>query len=83
MDAQLQEVIVNPVRSIALVAGDGQRPSDWFAIVVTQLGIGAFQKRLQSGGLVGLTGREMEVQRMTLAVAKQMNLRGKTAARTA
>jgi hypothetical protein len=50
-----------------------KRPGDRVSVVVDQTGIGTFQERFERGGLVGLTGCEMEVQRMTVSIAEQMD----------
>jgi hypothetical protein len=49
--------------------------------VIDHLFVGAFQQRLDRRRLVGLAGREMKVQRMTVLVTQQMNFCGKTPAR--
>ena len=82
-DSQLDQIFIDPIRAISLVAGDGHGPGDWLAIAINHVGIGAFQQCFQGGRLVRLPRRQMEVQRMAFAVAENMDFCGKTPARTA
>lgn len=52
-------------------------------IAVVQLGVGFFEDLLQGGGLVRLAWREMEAERMSVAVAKEVEFCRKTPTRTA
>jgi hypothetical protein len=58
---QLQQVFVNPVGSISLVARQGNRPCDTFAFAIKNPRIGLFQQRIQDSRFMRLPGREMEV----------------------
>jgi hypothetical protein len=53
------------------------------AAAVEQLGVGSFQHGVQDCGIVGLPWRQMKVERMALAIAKQVDFRRKTPTRTA
>lgn len=82
-DSQVDQIFINPVRAVSLVACNGHGPGDRLAITVNNVGIGAFQQRFQGGRLVRLPRRQMEVQRMAFTVAEDMDFCGKTPARTA
>ena len=74
LDPQLQQVFVDPVGPIPLVAGQGDRPRDRLAVAVDDPLLGALQQRDQARRLVRLPGRQMEVQGVAMAVAQQMDL---------
>lgn len=79
-DAQMQQVFVDPVRTIPFVAAQGHRPRQRLACPVEQAGIGAFKQGLQGSGLVVLSRREVEMQGMPPAVAEDVDFGGKTPA---
>ena len=83
LDAELQQVRINPVGAIPFVTAKLHRPSYRLAFAVLQLGIRSFQERVQCRGIMGLPGRQMKVQWMATTIAEQVNLGGKTPARTA
>ena len=82
LDSQGEQIFVNPVGAISLVAAQLHRPSNGFSLAVEQLCVGAFQQRVERGGVVGLTRRQMKMQRVALAIAKQVKFCGKAPART-
>lgn len=82
-DLQFQKHLVDPVRSISFVAGDGGGPGHELAITGRQFVVDAVEQIDERRVFVSLTGREFKVNRTTVGLAHQMNLRGKTAARPA
>jgi hypothetical protein len=58
------------------------RPRYGLSLLIDNSLVGTFQERLECSRLVILSGSQAEVQRMTVLVAKQMDFRGKSAART-
>jgi len=83
MNLEAKQALVDPVGTVTFVAGHLQGPRDRFTVVMEQTGVGGFQQRLNSSGLVILTGRQMKLKRMTVGVAEQMDFGTKTSARTA
>lgn len=82
-DAQIDQVLVNPVGPVSLVASQGYRPRYGFALAVKHMGVGLFQQRVEDGRFMCLSRRKMEVQRMALPVAQNMDFRRKTPAGSA
>jgi hypothetical protein len=80
MNFQLQQVFIDPIGAIRLVGRQLQRPGKWLSVVVEQAFIGADQQRFQGSRLVRLAGREMEMQRVTMRIAQQMNFARKSPA---
>lgn len=80
MNFHPQQVVIDPIGAIRLVAGQLQRPGERFSVVVEQALVGAGQQRLQGGRFVRLAGREMKVQRMAVRVAQQVDFARKTPA---
>ena len=67
---------------IPLVAGQGDRPRDRLAVAVDDPLLGPLQQRDQARRLVRLPGRQVEVQRVAMAVAQQVDLGREAAAGT-
>ena len=82
-DAQVQQVLVNPIRAIPFVPGQRQGPRDGLSLMVDNFGIRAFQECNQRRRFVVLSGRQVEGERMPVAVAQQVEFCGKTPARAA
>jgi hypothetical protein len=80
MNFQRQQVLIDPIGAIRLVARQLKRPGKWFSMVVEQAFIGANKQRFQGGRLVRLAGREMEMQRMTMRIAQEVNFARKSPA---
>ena len=83
LDIQLQQVFIDPIGAISLVARQRHRPSDRLADFIDQLFIGADHERIEYGRFVRLTGRQMKVKRMTMAIAQNVYFAGQTAATAA
>ena len=66
-----------------LSPGQGDRPRDRLAVAVDDRLVGPVQQRHQGRVVVRLPGRQVEVERVTMAVAQQVEFRGKTPAGTA
>lgn len=77
-DAVFEQVLVDPVGTVAFVAGQLERPGDRLTALVDHFSL--FQKRFQGLRLVTLTGGEMEAERMPGPVAEQMDFGRKPAA---
>lgn len=82
-DTQLKNVLVNPISTVSFVAPQGDRPGNRLPVPIAQVGVGTFQERIEYSRLVCLPRRQMEVQRIPLAVAEDMDLCRKTPARAA
>lgn len=82
-DSQSEHIFVDPIGAVSLVAAELHGPSDAIAFTVEQLCVGGFQHRVEGGGFVGLPRRQMKMQRMTLAIAKDMDFCRKPPARAA
>ena len=39
LDFQLQQTLVNPIGSVPFVSGQGNRPSNWLALAIENLGV--------------------------------------------
>ena len=75
-NVQRQEVLIDPVRAVALVARQRDRPCNRLAFDIKQLLIGADQQGVEHGGLVDLPRRDVEVQRMTMSIAEDVDFAG-------
>jgi hypothetical protein len=73
MNAELQQIVVKPIGAIRHVARQFQLPSEWLSVVVELAFVGAEQQRFQGSGFMHLAGGEMEVQRMAMRIAQQVN----------
>ena len=80
IDAEVQEVLVNPVGAIPFVSTQRQRPSDALTVAVEQMAIRTVENLLQGSAFMGLARRQMKMQGMAGAIAEDMDFRGKTAA---
>lgn len=83
LNSKFEEVLVNPVGTVSFVGSQCHRPSDGFTIAVQEICVRTVQYGFQRPRLVRLSGGELEMQRMTVAIAENMNLRRKTPARAA
>ena len=83
IDPQFDEVLVNPIGAVPLVAGQGYWPSDRVAIAVKQVGIRLFEQRREGRRLMRLSGGEVKVQRMAFPITEDMDFRRKPPARAA
>ncbi len=72
LDAEALQILVNPVGSIAFVAGQLQREEHRLVVEIAQRH--AFEQRFERLRFVGLAGRDAEVQRIAVPVAQQMDL---------
>lgn len=81
LDAEALQILVDPVGSVAFVAGQLQREEHRLVVQIAQRH--AFEQRFERLRFVGLAGGEAVVQRIPLAVAQQMNLGRKAPARAA
>ena len=79
-DPQVEQVFIDPVRPVSLIAGQGDRPCHRRAVPIGDPFVGTHQQRHDGGGLVGLAGRQMEVERVAMTVTEQVDFRGKPAA---
>ncbi len=83
LDIQIQQVFIDPVGAIPLVARQRHRPGDRLAFFIDQLFIGADHERIEYGRFVRLTGGQMKVKRMTVPIAQNVDFTGQTAATAA
>lgn len=83
LDSQRHEGFVNPVGAISLVATQGHRPRNGNTVTIMQTLVSSVEQCLQSSRVVRLARRQMEMERMTFAIAEEMDFCGKTPARTA
>jgi len=82
LNVQVLQVRVDPVGAIRAVPSQRCRPSDWSTLAVAQFLIDPDEHVGEDRRFVDLSGREMKVERMPVPVAKQMDLRRESAART-
>ena len=82
-DIQIQQVFIDPVGAISLVARQRHRPGDRLAFFIDQVRIGADHERIEYGRFVRLAGRQMKVKRMTVPIAQNVDFTGQTAATAA
>jgi len=76
----------DPDYSAAYVILDTDTPDirgHGLAFTIVQLGVSSFQERVESRGVVGLPRGQMKVERVALAIAKNVDFCGKPPARTA
>jgi hypothetical protein len=83
LDAQSEQVLVNPIGTVSFVATKPHGPSHGLAVTVAQLGVRSFQQRIESRRVVRLPRGQMKMERMTVTIAKKVDFCGKTPARTA
>ncbi len=83
LDAQVHQVLVNPIGSVSLIAAQGHGPSDGLPFPIEETAIAFFQQRVQNRRLMALAWRQMEVERIPIPVAENVTFRRKTPARTA
>ena len=83
LDAQFDQVLVNPIGPVSLVAGQRHGPGDGPAGAVKQIGIRFFEQGRKDRRLVRLSCAEMEVQGMAFSITQDMDLCRKTSARAA
>jgi len=83
LDAQVEQIGVDPIGTISLVTTEFQRPSHGIAFPILELRVHAFQESIENGGVVNLAWGEVKVQRMSHAIAKNVDFCRKTPARTA
>ena len=81
MDAQLKEVIIDPIRSIAFVAGERHGPCHRSPREIDQRFIRSAQEGIQHRRFMNLARREMEVQRFSFAVTQEVDFCGESPAR--
>jgi hypothetical protein len=67
-DAEVEQVRIDPLRSVTFVAGKSDWPSLLPALLVEQSLVGSDEQGVQHGRVVDLPGAEMEVKRMALSV---------------
>jgi len=79
-DVQAEQILVDPISAVSFVACQRQWPGDGLAVAGEDGCVGAFQQFGQHGGFVVLPGGQMEVQRMPMAITKQMEFCGKAPA---
>lgn len=72
-------MLIDPLGAISLVARQLHRPSHRVFVMIYYLLVSAIEQGFECGRLVSLPRREMEVKRMTMFIAKQVNLGGKPA----
>jgi len=82
-DVQFEQVLVNPISAVSLVAGQGHRPSDGLAVAIEQVGVRLFEQGREGRRLMRLSCGEMKVQGMAFPVTEDMDFRGKPPARAA
>ena len=82
-DSQIEQVFIDPIGAVSLVAAELRGPSNSLAVAVEQLGIGSYQHVVKDGGIVGLPWRQMKMERMAQAITQEMDFCRKTPARTA
>jgi hypothetical protein len=80
-DAFIEKILVDPVGTISLVAGQPHGTQGLFRFLSRN--VHSLQQRLESLRFVCLSCREMHVQRVAVAIAEQMDLGRKSAPRTA
>jgi hypothetical protein len=81
LNAQLEQVIIDPIRAIAFVASQRDGPRHRMTLDVHDAFICAAQQRFQCRRLVNLTRRKVEVQWFSLPVTEDVNFRGEPATR--
>lgn len=82
-DAQIQQVLVDPIGPISLIAAQSEGPRDALAVVIEQLLVGRYQEFVQDLRFVGLASSEPKGQWQAVAVAEDVDLRRKSPARAA
>lgn len=83
LDLQFEKKLVDPCGSVAFVSAQRDGPGDGLAFPVGDFGIGFDQQGVEDSGVMDLAGRQVEVQRMAVAVAQDVDFRRESAARTA
>jgi len=74
-DSQVDQVIVDPIRAVAFVAGQRHRPGDRFVFAVGQHSVRPDQNGVQHRRFVGLSRGQMKVQRVSVTVAENVDFR--------
>lgn len=80
---QVQQAFVDPIRPVCFVPSERDWPCDRLSLTIQQNLVGAIEYRNQGGTVVGLSWCQLEVERMPLPIAQQMDFCGITPARTA
>jgi hypothetical protein len=83
LNPKVQQKSVDPFGAESFVAGQLNRPSDGFPVVIDDFLVGSGQQRFKGRRLVVLSGREMKVKRMAVLVAQYVNFGRKPSARAA
>jgi len=81
--AEIEQIGVNPLRSIRLITCERLGPRDRVTFAIEQMLIGALENLFQHRRFMRLTGTEVNVKRVSLAVTQQMHFRRVSASTTA
>ena len=82
LNVQTQELSINPVSPIAFVTDEYVGPGDRSIVQINNAGLCRRQQCREGLSFMHLSGRQFKRQRMTVIVARQMDLRGKAASGT-
>ncbi len=83
INSQFEEVFVNPVGPLTLVASQGDWPRVGFSGIINQFCISSHKQRIEHDRIMRLTRCQMKMKWITITVTQQVKFCGKTAARTA
>ncbi len=76
-----EQVRIDPIGSVPFISSERCWPNEWRLILIDRKSqFSTVEQVFERRGFVSLAGRQAKVQRQSLAVTKEMNLRGKTAA---
>ena len=79
---EVQEVTIDPFRAISLVASKGDRPGNGFAVPIQASAVGIVQEWDIRVRFVILSGGEVKVEGMTVAIAQDVDFCAETTAGT-
>ena len=82
-DSQIEQILIDPIGAVSLVAAQLHGPCHALTVAVEQLSIRSHQHIVEDGGIVSLSWRQMKVERVALTIAQEMDFCRKTPARTA
>lgn len=82
-DFQIQQVFVDPLCPVSFVASQRHWPGNGIAVFIEQALIGTPQEGFERCGFMRLTGCQLKVERIAVAITKEMDFCRKTPARAA
>jgi hypothetical protein len=75
LDAKVQQILVDPLRSVTLVTGERDGPGHRLPMLVVEGRVGATEQGVDHRQLVGLASAETEVEGVALPVTQDVDLR--------